>query len=149
MTRKVPKEFSDYFSGLSEEAFNILVERQEGYGPANIEGLGPYGVFSRLALDKCGRIATSLNGTIKSGVPEVSKDWFNAGVRDALIDISNYALILIALGENKWSAVSRADEVKANKKEEDRGRFTDRKVQTNNNHRQNELAELRDKGADY
>ena len=110
MSRKVPKEFTEYFADLSQEAYDILVMRQEGYGPSNIEGLGPYGVFSRLALDKCGRIATSLNGTIKSGVPEVSADWFNDGVRDALIDISNYALILISLGESKWSEVSRAGE---------------------------------------
>ena len=114
MSRQVPKEFLDYFKALSTEAYTVLVERQEGYGPSNIEGLGPYGVFSRLALDKCGRIATSLNGTIKSGVPEVSEDWFNPGVRDALIDISNYALILIALGENQWSVVSRAAEPEEN-----------------------------------
>lgn len=110
MSRKVPKEFIDYFAELSTEAYDVLIQRQEGYGPSNIEGLGPYGVFSRLALDKCGRIATSLNGTIKSGVPQVSPDWFNDGVRDALIDISNYAMILIALGENKWSALARAGE---------------------------------------
>jgi hypothetical protein len=110
MSRQVPKEFTDYFAALSKEAYEILVERQAGYGPANIEGLGPYGVFSRLALDKCGRIATSLNGTIKSGVPEVSKDWYNDGVRDALMDIANYSMILIALGEHKWSEVSRAGE---------------------------------------
>ena len=110
MSRKVPKEFIDYFSDLSGEAYDILIQRQEGYGPSNIEGLGPYGVFSRLALDKCGRIATSLNGTIKSGDPQVSPDWYNDGVRDALIDISNYAMILIALGENKWSEVARAGE---------------------------------------
>ena len=110
MSRKVPKEFTEYFADLSQESYDILIQRQEGYGPSNIEGLGPYGVFSRLALDKCGRIATSLNGTIKSGVPQVSPDWFNDGVRDALIDISNYALILIALGENKWSEVARAGE---------------------------------------
>jgi hypothetical protein len=110
MSRKVPKQFTDYFYELSEEAYNILIERQEGYGPSNIEGLGPYGVFSRLALDKCGRIATSLNGTIKSGVPKVSEDWYNDGVRDALLDISNYAMILISLGENKWSEVARAGE---------------------------------------
>jgi hypothetical protein len=110
MSRKVPKEFIEYFADLSQESYDILIQRQEGYGPSNIEGLGPYGVFSRLALDKCGRIATSLNGTIKSGVPQVSPDWFNDGVRDALIDISNYALILIALGEGKWSEVARAGE---------------------------------------
>lgn len=110
MSRKVPREFTEYFADLSQESYDVLIQRQEGYGPSNIEGLGPYGVFSRLALDKCGRIATSLNGTIKSGVPQVSPDWFNDGVRDALIDISNYALILIALGENKWSEVARAGE---------------------------------------
>jgi hypothetical protein len=29
-------------------------------------------------------------------------------MRDALLDISNYAMIMIALGEQKWSETARA-----------------------------------------
>jgi hypothetical protein len=103
----VPEAFIEYFHELAMEAHGVMVQRQSGYGPGNIEALGPYGVFSRLAEDKCSRVATSLNGSIVDGKARVEGEWFNEGVRDALVDIANYALILIALGEGKWSFVSR------------------------------------------
>ena len=104
---EVPDSFSDYFGGLYNEALAIMVERQAGYGPTNIESLGAYGVFSRLASDKCSRVSNALNGVIVNGEAQVDGDWYNEGVRDALVDIANYAMILIALGEGKWSDVSR------------------------------------------
>lgn len=110
MSPEVPASFSQYFNKIYSEAFRTLVDRQEGYGPGNIESLGPHGVFSRLASDKCARVANSLNGRIESGKIILDEDWFDDGVRDALIDIANYAMILISLGENKWSKVSRDEE---------------------------------------
>lgn len=107
--KSVPKTFVDYFKSLSLEAHSVMVERQAGYGPGNIEGLGPYGVFSRLAEDKCARVGTSINGEIIDGKAAVAEGWFNPGVRDALIDIANYAMILIAIGEDQWSEVTRPD----------------------------------------
>ena len=107
---KVPQAFRSYFKGLYAEAYGILIERQEGYGPSNIENLGAFGVYSRLAFDKCSRISTNLNGVIESGDAKVNPDWFTPGMRDALLDISNYALIMIALGEQKWSETARAVE---------------------------------------
>lgn len=106
---RVPSEFVEYFQGLYDNALNIMVERQQGYGPSNIESLGAYGVFSRLASDKVSRIANELNGVIDSGEAIVTDDWFTEGVRDALVDIANYAMILIALGEGKWSEVARGE----------------------------------------
>jgi hypothetical protein len=104
---EVPESFSDYFGALYNEALAIMVERQGGYGPTNIESLGAYGVFSRLSSDKCSRVSNALNGVIVNGEAHVSEDWYNDGVRDALIDIANYALILVALGEDQWSGISR------------------------------------------
>jgi hypothetical protein len=103
----VPQSFKDYFKDLSVEAYDIMVSRQAGYGPRNIEALGPYGVFSRLAEDKCSRVSTAINGSIDSGKAIVDENWYSEGVRDALLDIANYAFILISLGEKEWSAVSR------------------------------------------
>ena len=105
---RVPSEFVEYFQGLYDYALSVMVERQQGYGPTNIEALGAYGVFSRLASDKVSRIANELSGVIDSGEAIVVDDWFTEGVRDALVDIANYAMILIALGEGKWSEVARA-----------------------------------------
>lgn len=109
MSSSVPSTFPDYFDTVFNEAFKILIERQEGYGPGNIEALGPHGVFSRLASDKCARVANSLNGKLLNGKIVLDDGWFDDGVRDALIDIANYAFILIAIGEGKWSGVSRGE----------------------------------------
>jgi hypothetical protein len=109
-TRAVPREFSDYFRSLYAEAHEIMVERQAGYGPGNIEALGPYGVMSRLAFDKCSRVMNEMNGEIVSGKADVNYEWFTEGVRDALMDIANDAMITIALGEGEWSKVSRTPE---------------------------------------
>jgi len=105
--REVTEAFTQYFSELATESHEIMVERQAGYGPGNIEALGPYGVFSRLAEDKCSRVATALQGKIVDGKAVVAEDWFDDSVHDALIDIQNYAKILIALGQGKWSFVTR------------------------------------------
>lgn len=109
MSAEVPDSFGLYFDKLYNECKDTLLERQSGYGPTNIEALGPHGVFSRLASDKCARISTSMNGSIVNGKILLDDDWFNPGVRDALIDIANYALIMIAIGEKKWSVVSREE----------------------------------------
>jgi hypothetical protein len=106
----VPQEFVKYFESLYKDALDILVERQEGYGPSNIEALGPYGVFSRLASDKVSRIANELNGVIDNGEAIVTDEWYTAGVHDALMDIANYAMILVSLGQGQWSKVARGDD---------------------------------------
>jgi hypothetical protein len=106
----VPQAFKDYFKSLYAEAYDILIQRQEGYGPSNIENLGAYGVYSRLAFDKCSRIATNLNGKISAGEATVNPEWYSPAMRDALLDIANYAMIMIALGEHKWSETARAIE---------------------------------------
>lgn len=104
---KVPETFSVYFRDLFAEAHKIMVERQASYGPGNVENLGPVGVFSRMAMDKVGRIANALNGKIENGKLVVDEDWYSNEVHDALIDTINYAAILIALGQGKWSKISR------------------------------------------
>jgi hypothetical protein len=104
---RVPEAFSHYFRDLFSEAHGIMVLRQASYGPVNVENLGPVGVFSRMAMDKVGRISNALNGKIVNGQLIVDEDWYGPEVHDALIDTINYAAILIALGQEKWSQVSR------------------------------------------
>lgn len=106
----VPKTFVDYFKSLYSEAHDIMVSRQASYGPANVEHLGPQGVFSRMAMDKVNRIARAMNGKIVEGKVELEPGWYTPEVHDALIDTINYAAILIALGQGKWSDISRDKE---------------------------------------
>ena len=104
---QVPDSFAQYFEDLFKEAHAIMVQRQESYGPVNVENLGPVGVFSRMAMDKVGRIANSMNGRIVGGKLIMDPGWYTPELHDALVDTINYAAILIALGQNKWSEVSR------------------------------------------
>jgi hypothetical protein len=107
MRSEVPEAFKNYFRDLYSDCFRILVSRQEGYGPTNIEALGPHGVFSRLAFDKCARVMNSMNGHLEGGKVQLYEDWYSEEVRDALIDIANYSMIMIALGEEQWSKLAR------------------------------------------
>jgi len=109
-SNRVPKSFGQYFKSIYAEAHEIMVSRQASYGPGNVENLGPVGVFSRMAMDKIGRIANALNGKIEKGQLVVDKDWYGPEVHDALIDTINYAAILIALGQGEWSKVSREED---------------------------------------
>jgi hypothetical protein len=63
-----------------------------------------------MAMDKVGRISNALNGKIDKGRLVVDENWYGPEVHDALIDTINYAAILIALGQEKWSEVSREEE---------------------------------------
>ena len=105
--------FEDVFSGIYSEALEILIERQKKYGPNNIRQLGLYGVFSRLAFDKIERVRRSLNGRVVNGdviLDLGGEDFADESFEDALFDIANYALIIIALRRGQWGR-PMADEV--------------------------------------
>jgi hypothetical protein len=98
--------FEGSFWEMYDEAFNLLVERQYKYGPDNIENQGMYGVFTRIRDDKMSRIAGSfvIDG-MEDGRPIVSvKDTVaDETFEDALLDIANYAIIMLALYRNLWA----------------------------------------------
>jgi len=62
-----PESFEDVFEALAKEATDLLVQKQRGYGPKNIEELGFHGVFSRLASDKINRLRNLMNGSVVKG----------------------------------------------------------------------------------
>jgi hypothetical protein len=98
-----PRWFEDAFSRIFDQAYDLLVEKQEAYGPENVRELGFYGVFSRLASDKVNRLRNLMNGTLANG--KISIDWADTNdesVEDTLLDIANYALILVALQRGWW-----------------------------------------------
>lgn len=95
--------FEGTFDELFAEAFDLLVERQRKYGPENIRQLGLFGVFSRMASDKIERIRRGMNGTIAHGIIDIdTTDFGDESFDDALIDIANYALIMLALKRGLW-----------------------------------------------
>lgn len=112
MKSTTTKDFEEYFSGLYKEAFDILVDRQAQYGPANIESLGIPGVFSRMSDDKMSRIKKALNGKVVKGRIVLSEESLqelqHPSVRDALIDAANYSLIILSLIDGKWSDLELA-----------------------------------------
>jgi len=99
-----PNTFQDVFAGIYKEAFDLLVERQKKYGPKNIADQGLFGIYTRIANDKMSRVQRSLNGTIDHGVISLTIDaeFEDESFEDALLDIANYALIMIALKRGLW-----------------------------------------------
>lgn len=96
--------FQQSFAQIFKEAFDLLVERQRKYGPENIRQLGLFGVFGRLADDKIERIRRGMNGKIEHGkvIIEDFSDFGDESFEDALLDIANYALIMLALKRGQW-----------------------------------------------
>lgn len=103
--------FEDVFQVIFDEAFDLLVARQRKYGPTNIERLGLFGIFGRISDDKIERLRRGFNGTIVNG--RVSLDFFedfeDETFEDALKDIANYALIMLALKRGLWGKPLRED----------------------------------------
>jgi hypothetical protein len=105
------ESFEDVFEALAKEATDLLVQKQRGYGPKNIEELGFHGVFSRLASDKINRLRNLMNGTVVKGhvVLDFSDGDLDESVEDTLLDIANYALILLALKRGLWGRPLRSE----------------------------------------
>lgn len=104
--------FEETFRSIFEEAFDLLLARQRKYGPTNIEEQGIYGVFKRIRDDKMARVGRVLNGRIVNG--EIILDDLPDGdaddtFEDALFDIANYALIMVALKRGLWGRPLAAD----------------------------------------
>ena len=85
------------------EAFEILVQRQAAYGPENILQAGEWGVFEQLR-NKVSRAANRLNGQVVGGRVILDADPGDQVLRDSLIDLINYAAILLALREGLWES---------------------------------------------
>jgi len=96
--------FQATFARIFQETFDLLVERQRKYGPENISSQGIYGVFTRMSADKIERLRRSMNGRVVEGRIELDEfvDSADETVEDALLDIANYALIMLALKRGVW-----------------------------------------------
>jgi hypothetical protein len=98
--------FQSVFRAIFGEAFDLLVAKQRTYGSANVEQLGFYGIFSRLAADKVERLRNLMNGKVVNGrvVIDFAEGDFgmNESVEDTIIDIANYAFIMLALKRGLW-----------------------------------------------
>jgi chorismate mutase len=96
--------FEETFARIFREAFDLLVARQKKYGPDNIFKLGTMGVYGRMSDDKMERVKRSLNGRIVHGevILDEPTDFSDESYEDALLDIANYALIMLALHRRLW-----------------------------------------------
>jgi hypothetical protein len=106
-----PKTFEDTFADIFAEAFNLLVDRQRKYGPDNIKRLGLWGTFDRLSADKIERLRRAFQGEMKGGVLKtwLNEDYDDESFEDALLDIANYALIMLALKRGVWGKPLREE----------------------------------------
>lgn len=100
----MPETFDSAFGSIYKEALDLLIAKQKSYGPKNIEELGFFGVFSRLASDKVERLRNAMNGRVVKGKVEIdlAETLKDESIEDTLLDLMNYSAILIALKRGLW-----------------------------------------------
>lgn len=95
MVSKVPQGFREKSSVVYKEALDVLVKKQNDYGPKNI-ALAPGGPINGLRVrmhDKLSRI----NHLVESGAdPE------NESLRDSFLDMMNYSAIGLMVLDGEW-----------------------------------------------
>lgn len=96
--------FDKTFAEIYNEAYQLLIAKQERYGDSNIEQLGLHGVISRIAHDKVARAKKFMNGKIVNGqvILDPLDESTHESLADTLLDIANYALIAVALQRGLW-----------------------------------------------
>lgn len=95
MTSKVPPGFKEASSIVYKEALDVLIKKQNDYGPKNI-AQAPGGPINGLRVrmhDKLSRI----NHLVESGAtPE------NESLRDSFLDMMNYSAIGLMVLDGDW-----------------------------------------------
>lgn len=96
--------FDKTFASIYNEAYELLIKKQQRYGDSNIEQLGLHGVISRIAHDKVARAKKFMNGKIVNGqvILDPLDQTTDESLADTLLDIANYALIAVALQRGQW-----------------------------------------------
>jgi hypothetical protein len=104
MTEEV-KSFEDRMEPYYRGAFAILCERQRRYGPKSILEAGTWGVLEQLT-NKVERAKAQINGEVVGGrilIDELGVER-EAVLRDSILDLVNYSVILLALRDGEWTA---------------------------------------------
>lgn len=111
MSTDEKRSFETRLRGYYSEAFAILCERQRRYGPANILAAGTWGVIEQLS-NKVERARAQIRGEVVDGkiVIDHLGDQREAILRDSLLDLANYAIILLALRDGEWTAEMRMED---------------------------------------
>jgi len=95
MSSKIPPGFREMSSSVYKEALDVLIKKQNDYGPKNI-ALAPGGTVNGLRVrmhDKLSRI----NHLVESGAdPE------NESLRDSFLDMMNYSAIGLMVLDGEW-----------------------------------------------
>lgn len=88
------EHLTPWLGGVLEELEDLMHERGQKYGPGNIAEFGDFGVLVRMS-DKLARLRnlyTTGNGA----------DVRDESVEDTLMDIANYAVIMLAWRRGLW-----------------------------------------------
>lgn len=112
-----PTTFEEALDERISEARAIMIERQRKYGANNVKALGLAGVLDRIRHDKIERLARVIERRrlrqecLRAGMPrevvdqylpDLQADFSDEKMRDTIIDLVNYGLILLMLYDGVW-----------------------------------------------
>lgn len=93
------RTFQDECLAVQTHQFDLLVQRQKKYGRGNIDQGGILGCLIR-AGDKLERLKLKFPALGITGVS--NKDYPDESVEDAMLDLANYATIMLMLYRDTW-----------------------------------------------
>lgn len=123
--KDIPKSFEEAIASIYQEMSNVMLMKQKLRGDKNITEQGQLGVVNRMINDKMVRIhrhierehlRTSLVkaecplAIVNKYLPSYDDTIKAESFEDDLLDVANYALILIMLGRGWWGVSLKSSE---------------------------------------
>jgi hypothetical protein len=91
------------FREILDEMYQVHLDKNADYSPANILGTGEIGLVTRI-WDKVSRLMnlTGFRIEIASSCMEIPDEPMNESIDDTLMDLAVYAIIGMILRRGKW-----------------------------------------------
>lgn len=112
-----PQTFEEALDERLAECRAVMIQRQAKYGPRNVQALGLRGLLDRIRHDKIERLARVIErrhlreqclaagmpqDVVDRYLPDLQADYDDESLRDTMIDIANYALIMLMVHDGVW-----------------------------------------------
>lgn len=98
--QKSPEQCAE-FRAIIEKMYSIHLDKNADYSKYNMLATGEIGGVTRL-WDKMARIMSLTGFDIGTGRLEAPKEPKNESFEDTLLDMANYAIILLIMRRGKW-----------------------------------------------
>lgn len=100
--RKYPEQ-TEFFKQITDEMYQLHLQKNQDYSPSNINGVGMIGLATRI-WDKTVRLMNLLGFNIEAKLISFdgAREPKNESIDDTFKDLANYGVIGMIMRANKW-----------------------------------------------